>query len=40
MKKKGYRRKITFEKKIGSHQGSLESWVNPPDQPSFARLLH
>jgi hypothetical protein len=41
MKKEGYRRKTTFEKKKnGSRSGSLELWVDPLGRSGFVGLLH
>jgi hypothetical protein len=40
MKKEGYKRKSTFEKKEGSPPGSPGSWFDPPGRPGFAGLLH
>jgi len=43
MKIEGYRRKTTFEKKIGSRSGlprSPGSWVDPPVRPGLAESLH
>jgi len=40
MKKEGFRRKTTFEKKKRVSPVSPGSWVDPPARPSFAGFLH
>jgi hypothetical protein len=40
MKKRGIGENPHLKKKKGPRSGSPGSWVDPPDRPGFAALLH